>query len=288
MKHVVGFSGGIDSQACALLVRRQFPSEDVILLNSNAGGNEHPITTQFIAEYSAKVFPVVSVSAIVADLAGVGTRDGATQLRRAEFEEGAPLTFDGLAYIKGVFPARTRQFCTTFLKLAPQRRWLQENLDAHGIMYERYTGVRRDESDKRRNTPLSQWDDYNQCILNSPLAAWTKEQCFDFVRAAGEEFNPLYKMGFDRVGCAPCVNASKGDVRSWAARAPEMIEKVRAWEKANGRTFFAPCVPGMAVNWIDDVVAWSKTAHGGQQGLLPFAEIDAESGTCVSKYGLCE
>ena len=29
-KHIVGFSGGIDSQACALWVRNRFPREDVI------------------------------------------------------------------------------------------------------------------------------------------------------------------------------------------------------------------------------------------------------------------
>lgn len=42
MKHIVGFSGGIDSQACARWVLNRFPKEDVILLNSDAGANEHP------------------------------------------------------------------------------------------------------------------------------------------------------------------------------------------------------------------------------------------------------
>ena len=37
MKHIVGFSGGIDSQAAALWVLNRFPREDVILLNSDAG-----------------------------------------------------------------------------------------------------------------------------------------------------------------------------------------------------------------------------------------------------------
>ena len=59
MKHVVGFSGGIDSQACALWVRNRFPREDVILLNSDAGGNEHPLTVEFVERYSATVHPVV-------------------------------------------------------------------------------------------------------------------------------------------------------------------------------------------------------------------------------------
>lgn len=48
MKHIVGFSGGIDSQACARWVLNRFPKEDVILTNSDAGGNEHPLTTEFV------------------------------------------------------------------------------------------------------------------------------------------------------------------------------------------------------------------------------------------------
>lgn len=39
-KHIVGFSGGIDSQACARWVLNRYPKEDVILLNFDAGGND--------------------------------------------------------------------------------------------------------------------------------------------------------------------------------------------------------------------------------------------------------
>jgi hypothetical protein len=45
MKHIVGFSGGIDSQACARFVLNHFPAEDVILLNTTAGHNERNSTS---------------------------------------------------------------------------------------------------------------------------------------------------------------------------------------------------------------------------------------------------
>ena len=76
MKHVVGFSGGIDSQACARWVLNRFPAEDVILLNSTAGANEHPLTTAFVAEYSEKIHPVVVIEAIVADVNRPGPLKG--------------------------------------------------------------------------------------------------------------------------------------------------------------------------------------------------------------------
>jgi hypothetical protein len=117
---------------------------------------------------------------------------------------------------------------------------------------------------------------------------WSKAQVFDFLKRHGEEVNPLYRAGFSRVGCAPCINSGKDDVRLWAARFPEMIDKVRQWEENVGRTFFAPCVPGKEINWVDQVVDWSRTARGGRQTLLPMVEVEADSGSCSSRYGLCE
>jgi hypothetical protein len=68
VKHIVGFSGGIDSQAAARWVLNRYPKEDVILLNSDAGGNEHPITSAHITWYSEHIHPVVCVSPRVADI----------------------------------------------------------------------------------------------------------------------------------------------------------------------------------------------------------------------------
>ncbi len=120
MKHVVGFSGGVDSQACALWVRRKFAKEDVILLNSQAGRNEHPLTVEHIRWYSENVHPVIECVPRTKDLGTRGTKEGATRDRRQEFDDEDELTFDRLAYIKGRFPSRKAQFCTEHLKLAPQ------------------------------------------------------------------------------------------------------------------------------------------------------------------------
>lgn len=285
-KHIVGFSGGADSQACALWVRQRFPAESIILLNSNAGGNEDPLTDGFIRWYSDNVFPVITVNGLVKDLGNVGTKPGKTRDRRQEFSGEDDLSFDRLAYIKGRFPSRKAQFCTEFLKLAPQRRWVEENLE--GVEFDRYVGVRRDESQLRACAKDCEWDAYFKCMVWRPIASWSKKLVFQTLKEAGEEINPLYTMGFNRVGCAPCINSSKEDILNWSVRRPDMIDKIRVWESKVGRTFFAPMVPGKAINWIDEVVQWSKTTRGGQQYALPIAQSEAEQGLCVSKYGLCE
>lgn len=278
MKHIVGFSGGIDSQACALWVRQRFPAEDIILLNSNAGSNESPITEQFIEEYSRTVFPVTKAIGIVADM---WKTEGFAETKGLCGTD--PLTFTDMVKIKGRHPSRKAQFCTEKLKLVPQRRWVDENITDD---YERYTGVRRDESEARKDTPFREWDNYFDCYVNHPIADWPKQRCFDFVREAGEKVNPLYALGFGRVGCAPCINSGKDDILLWQQRFPEMIDKVRRMEQETGRTFFAPMVPGMHTNTIDQVLEWATTGRGGRQ--QDFIRIYEERPACESKFGLCE
>lgn len=61
VKHIVGFSGGIDSQTVAGLVLDRYGPDDVILLNSNAGQNEDPITDEFVQWYSNNIHHIIRV-----------------------------------------------------------------------------------------------------------------------------------------------------------------------------------------------------------------------------------
>lgn len=282
VKHIVGFSGGIDSQAAARWVLNRYPKENVILTNSNAGGNEHPLTDEFVDWYSANVHPVEKVVAIISDMwltPGFAETKG--------YDGNAILDFPTMIEIKGRPPSRKAQFCTEKLKLIPQRRWIRQQFGPDGPFegwdYIRYTGVRRDESNARAGQQIEQWDNWYDCPLVAPIADWTKQMCFDYVKAHGEQINPLYTLGFNRVGCAPCINSGKEDIRNWNDRFPEMIDKIRSWEKRTGRTFFAPCIPGKATNFIDEVVEWSQTSRGGTQ-----FQMFPERPACESKYGLCE
>ena len=324
MKHIVGFSGGADSQACALWVRERYPAEDIILVNADPGGNESPVTTEFIRNYSETIFPVTVIYPQVQDM--LGRAPG--KIAELGLKPDDPLTFDLLALLKGRFPSTKARFCTTHLKLEPMRRWCYENgakgLNANGVYgpaphvegilsdgCERYAGVRRDESKARSLVDDREFDDYFLCWLNRPLATWTKNQVFDYLVSRGETFNLLYLMGFGRVGCAPCINSGKEDILLWSSHFPEMIDKIREWEKKVGRTFFPPIIPtgikalalpdedpevfakrSRSVSrrhaWIDEVVEWAKTTRGGRQYSLPLLQADAESGVCMSKYGLCE
>lgn len=282
MKHIVGFSGGIDSQAVARWVLNRYPKEDVVIVNTDAGGNEHPLTVEFVNWYSANIHQVNTIRAIVADM-----WIGEDQPEKHGYRRDEILTFQIMAKIKGRFPSRMAQFCTEILKLRPVRRWVNEQFPDGD--YEYYSGVRRDESERRKNTLPREWNDYFDSYCNHPIMDWTKEMCFIYVKAHGERVNPLYTFGFNRVGCAPCVNSGKDDILNWARRFPEMIDKVREWEKLTGRTFFSPMIPKAkdgGFNTVDEVVEWSKTARGGKQ--LDMVRTNRELPACESNYGLCE
>lgn len=279
-KHVVGFSGGIDSQACARWVLNRYPAEDVILLNSDVGGHEHPITTEFIETYGRDVHPVTVVTPIVADLGAKCKND-----RRAKYAETDRLTFDVLAEIKGMFPTQRSQFCTEHLKLKPSHRWMKENITDRGLSFVRYAGVRRQESERRKSKQAIEWDDYFACELHHPIIDWTKQMCFDYVQYHSEQVNPLYTLGFNRVGCAPCINSNKTDILEWSQRFPEMIDKVRAWEQRTGLSFFRKPFEDGSYRWVDDMVEWAKTSRGGKQFSLLVLQ---EPAACDSDYGLCE
>ena len=278
MKHIVGFSGGIDSQACARWVLNRVNPMDVILLNSDAGGWESPLTVSWIDWYSENVHPVTPIHALVADM---WATEGFAETKGYDGSE--PLTFQLMCKIKGRAPSRRAQFCTNILKIVPQKRWINENLK--GIDYCRYTGLRKDKSDNRKDTAAYGWDDYFDCALYNPIFDWTKQMAFDYVKAHGEKINPLYTLGFNRVGCAPCVNSSKDDILAWHQRFPDQIDKVRMMEREMDRTFFPPMVPGMELNFIDDVLRWAETSRGGRQANM-LRVLDRPA--CESKYGLCE
>ena len=42
---------------------------------------------------------------------------------------------------------------------------------------------------------------------------WTLKDVVAIHQRHGLNLNPLYGMGFERVGCLPCINSSKNDIR---------------------------------------------------------------------------
>lgn len=67
------------------------------------------------------------------------------------------------------------------------------------------TGVRREESATRAETPVVTWDAAHGLVKVNPLAAWTAEQVEEYAATNGVLRNTLLQEGYPSIGCAPCT-----------------------------------------------------------------------------------
>lgn len=93
-----------------------------------------------------------------------------------------------------------RQSCCNIRKVEPLKRALAGK---QGWV----TGQRRQHSITRRDLPLKEWDDANAMQKFNPLAAWSNEDVWNYVRANDVPYNALHDRGFASIGCAPCTRA---------------------------------------------------------------------------------
>lgn len=91
------------------------------------------------------------------------------------------------------------------------------------------TGLRRDQSVTRTALKIAETDaaHYNM-VKFSPLADWTHEQVWDYIRQNNVPYNRLHDQGYPSIGCAPCTRPVKPgeDIRAgrWWWENPEHKE----------------------------------------------------------------
>lgn len=88
--------------------------------------------------------------------------------------------------------------CCTIRKVEPLRKVLS-GLKAW------ITGIRRDQSPTRAETPIVSWDLKYGLVKVNPLACWTRKQVWDYILANEVPYNALLDKGFPSIGCEPCT-----------------------------------------------------------------------------------
>ncbi|MEZ0067677.1 phosphoadenosine phosphosulfate reductase [Streptacidiphilus sp. MAP12-20] len=91
---------------------------------------------------------------------------------------------------------RDPDLCCALRKVEPLNRGLA-GYDAWA------TGLRRDESPTRANTPVVSWDPKRQKVKVAPIARWTQEDVDAYVAKNGILLNPLLWDGYASIGCSP-------------------------------------------------------------------------------------
>lgn len=86
-------------------------------------------------------------------------------------------------YIRKVLPLRNY--------LADKKAWI--------------TGIRRSQSDTRKQSQLVEWDQENEVVKINPLVQWNGEQIWDQIHRLGLPYNPMHDEGYPSIGCIPCT-----------------------------------------------------------------------------------
>ncbi len=84
------------------------------------------------------------------------------------------------------------------------------------------TGLRRDQSLGRANTPVISRDSRSGLVKIAPFANWSEDRVWAYIHEHNLPYNKLHRTGYPSIGCWPCTNASaeNADGRSgrWATR----------------------------------------------------------------------
>lgn len=297
-QHLVSVSGGKDSTACYLLAIESGRPFRAVFADT---GNEHEWTLEYVSTLHEKTGGP-KVEWVKADFTArmakhkqyvlekwpeQGIPDEIVQ-QAAALHEPTGNPYLDLCILKGRFPSRRAQFCTEELKVLPITKQVLLSMLKQGQVLQ-WIGVRAEESAARAKQPRFNRDESGS-MLWRPIFRWTVDDVWKQHAKHGLAPNPLYANGMGRVGCMPCINCGKREIREVADRFPEHIDRIREWEsvvsrasKLGAASFFAP-ING-EVSSIERVVQWSRTARGGRQFDLFFQE---QSGGCNSDLALCE
>lgn len=114
-----------------------------------------------------------------------------------------------------------RKLCCHIRKIEPLQRAFA-SLDAW------ICGLRASQSVTRTDIGVVEWDSNNNLVKVNPLAKWTEQQVWEYIKEHKVPYNVLHDKGFPSIGCQPCTRAimQGEDVRAgrWWWENPESKE----------------------------------------------------------------
>ncbi len=96
--------------------------------------------------------------------------------------------------------ARDPDACCALRKVEPNQR----ALDGKTAWI---SGIRRDQSETRRDVQIIEWDEKFSLVKLNPLAAWTEDMVWDYIRDNRVPYNILHEQNYPSIGCTNCTKA---------------------------------------------------------------------------------
>ena len=218
---VVNHSGGKDSQAMLLHVRRHVPASQILVIHAHLPEVEWAGTIEHI-------------KATIDDLPFI-----VAQARKTFFE---------MVDHRRMWPSPATRQCTSDLKRGPIEREIRRYLADHpefGGLVVNCMGLRAAESvgrakkdafklNKRNSVAGREWYDW------LPIHALHTLQVFAAIAVAGQRPHWAYQEGMTRLSCVFCIMASESDLKTAAKLNPELARRYAAKERELNHTMSMP------------------------------------------------
>lgn len=214
-------SGGKDSQAMLIALRRLAPVGQLHVFHAHLGEVEWPGTVEHIR-------------ATIGDLplsVIVPPRGLLDMVRR-----------------RGRWPSPRYRQCTSDLKRGPLDTAIRRHLKANPRFGGRVVsclGLRAEESADRARRPALRHHD-RECVAGRvwlqwlPIHHWSADRVFATIAAASERPHWVYGEGVSRCSCSFCIMASRADLARAAALRPDLLAIYDAVERETGHMMIAP------------------------------------------------
>lgn len=177
---------GIEQFGTEIVLASSFGAEDVVLIDMLH--KLAPKTPIFYLD-TGKHFPET-----------LSTRDRLQERYGISFIQKLPaLTLEEQAERYGdKLWEREPNLCCKLRKVEP----LREILSTYSAWI---TGIRREQAPTRANAKKVEWDEKFQLVKLNPLADWTQEDVWTYIRSHDVVYNPLHDRHYPSIGCSVCT-----------------------------------------------------------------------------------
>jgi phosphoadenosine phosphosulfate reductase len=108
---------------------------------------------------------------------------------------------------------RNPDLCCERRKVEPLRRKLRE-------LRAWITSIRRDQTSVRAHARKIEWDAKFALVKVNPIADWTADQVWNYIRQHQVPYNPLHDRNYPSIGCTHCTRAIRPGEDPRAGRWP--------------------------------------------------------------------
>lgn len=203
------------------------PSEDILAWAWEQFGPRAALGTSFqgaglvmihLARQQELAFPIFTLDTGLLFPETLALRQRLEEFFGCRIESLKPdLTVDEQADIHGPeLWRREPDLCCTVRKVLPLRDRLA-NLDCW------ITGLRRQQTESRVQTALVELYVFDEpsgrdLVKLNPMAAWSREAVWDYIRRHRIPYNPLQDQGYRSIGCWPCTRQTANGEEERAGR----------------------------------------------------------------------